>query len=129
MITGPGLELNVPIFNLNNGNVTRSKTEIQQAILQYRSVRQRITLEVEESYSRYISACEVFDLWHSRIVPSLERSLEQAQNAYKTGEVSYLFVLETMRQLVDAKKRKAQSTSALYKTAAQLNFSIGRKKI
>ena len=63
------------------------------------------------------------------ILPGLDENLARAEKAYAAGEVSYLFVLETMRQRLDAGLRAADATAELARAAAQLDRSIGRKRV
>jgi len=48
---------------------------------------------------------------------------------YIAGEESYLFVLETMRQLSEARMRKAELAADLRRAAAQLSYCTGKKII
>ncbi len=129
LTVGPGFQIEIPIFNWNSGNVARAKAMLEQSAQQYVAVRHSIILEVREAYNRYVSACKAFELWDTGIVPSLEEAIGRAQKAYAVGEVSYLFVLETMRQLLDARLRKAEVAAELRRTAAQLNYSVGKNTI
>ena len=124
---GPGFQMDIPILNQNNGKVARAQAELEQAARQYVAVRHRLTLEVQEAYNRYILFHKEFELWSADIVPSLEKAVDQSQRAYIVGEKSYLFVLETMRQLSEARMRKAELAADLRRAAAQLNYSVGKK--
>ena len=126
---GPAFQVDIPILNQNNGKVARAQAELEQAARQYVAVRHRLTLEVQEAYNRYVLVHKEFEIWHTDIVPSLEEAVEQAQKAYIAGEKSYLFVLETMRQLSEARMRKAELAADLRRAAAQLDYSVGKKII
>ena len=126
---GPAFQVDIPIMNRNNGNVARAQAELEQAALQYVAVRHSLTLEVQEAYNHYVLVHKEFEIWHSDIVPSLEEAVDQAQKAYIAGEESYLFVLETMRQLSEARMRKAELAADLRRAAAQLSYCTGKKII
>ena len=85
LTVGPGLALEIPIFNQNDGKIAYAKAELEQAARRYEAVRQNIILEVKQAYTQYISIHEQFDLWSSDIIPSLEQALEQTQKAYEAG--------------------------------------------
>ena len=129
LTVGPGFAVEVPIFNQNNGRIARAKAELEQATRQYEAVRQKIIFQVREAHTRYVSAHEEFELWRSDIIPSLEKTVGQAQKSFASGEASYLLVLETMRKLLEVRMRQAELTAHLHRSAAQLNYCIGKKMI
>lgn len=126
---GPGFQVEIPIFNRNNGRIARAKAELEQAARQYEAVRQSIMLQVREAHAQYVSAHEEFGLWHNEIVPSLEKTGEQAQRSYEAGDVSYLLVLEVKQRLFEARLRQTELAAQLRRSAAQLNYCIGMKMI
>jgi cobalt-zinc-cadmium efflux system outer membrane protein len=129
LTTGPGLSTEVPIFNQNNGEIARAKAELEQATRQYEAVRQNIILQVRQAHTQYVSALEEFELWHSDIIPNLEKASEQAQKSFEAGEVSYFFILEAKRKLLEACMRKTEFAADLHRSAAQLNYCIGKRMI
>ena len=129
LTVGPGLEFEIPIFNQNQSQIARAKTELEQASRQYEALRQNIILEVKQAYTRYVSAYEQFDLWNNDIVPSLEQVLEQTSKSFEIGEVPYLTVLEAKRKLIEAKVQLAELTANVHRSAAELNYYVGKKMI
>ena len=124
---GPGFQVEVPILNQNNGGIARAKAELEQATRHYETVRQTIILQVKEAHTQYLSAHEEFELWRGTIVPSLARVGEQAEKSFAAGEVPYLSVLEANRRLFGANLRQRELAAQLYRSAAQLNFCVGRR--
>lgn len=123
----PGFQLEVPVFNRNQGRIARAKAELQQASFQYVALRHRIARDVSEAYHRYELSYASFQLWNNNVLPSLDRAVRLAQKAYQLGETSYLPVLETMRQWLDARLRKAEIEAELKRSVSSLNFTIGKK--
>jgi cobalt-zinc-cadmium efflux system outer membrane protein len=126
---GPGLEAEVPLFNQNQGGIARARAEMEQAARQYEAVRQNIMLQVRQAYTEYVSAHERFDLWNNQIVPSLTKTLDEMQKSLAAGEVPYLSVLQAREKLVEARMREAELAANLYRSVAQLDYSIGRRMI
>jgi cobalt-zinc-cadmium efflux system outer membrane protein len=129
LTVGPGLEVEIPIFNQNQGQIARAKAVLEQAARQYEALRQNIILQVQQAYTRYVSEHEEFELWSNDIIPSLERTVEQAKKSYKIGEVTHLTVLQIERRLIEAKVQLAELIANLHSDAAELNYSIGKKMI
>jgi cobalt-zinc-cadmium efflux system outer membrane protein len=124
-----GLRTEVPIFNWNQGRISRAKAELEQASHNYVAIRQRVALTVSEAYTRYETALKSYELWNSSVLPSLEEAVKLSQNSYGTGDISYLPVLEATRQMLDAKLRKSEVEAELRRSVSQLNFSLGKKVI
>ncbi len=124
-----GIRTEVPIFNWNQGRISRAKAEIEQASHNYVAIRQRVALNVSEAYARYELAMKSYQLWNSKVIPSLEQAVTLSTNSYGTGDVSYLPVLEANRQLFDAKLRQAEASAELRRAVSQLNFSLGKTTI
>lgn len=129
LTVGPGLAVEIPVFNQNSGAIARARAELEQATRHYEVVRQAIILQVRQAYTQYISAHEEFDLWNNQIIPSLEQVFEQTQQSLTAGEVSYLSVLEARAKLVEARLRGTELVAQLHRTAAELNYSVGNKML
>jgi outer membrane protein, heavy metal efflux system len=127
-VLGPGLSLEIPLFNQNQGPRARAHAEIERAIWHYAATRHRLVQEVRDAHQRYATTAQAETLLRKEILPGLDENLRRAEKAYAAGEVSYLFVLETMRQRLDAGLRAADATAELARAAAQLDRSIGRKR-
>lgn len=122
---GPGMQIELPFLNQNNGKTARAKAQLQQAAQQYLATKQRIALEVTEASSVYRASNQAFELCHTQWAPEAKKAAERAQKAFAVGEVSYLFVLEINRQLLDAHVREAVAQANVHRAAAQLKRSIG----
>ena len=123
----PGLQVEVPLLNRNQGKIARAKAEIEQASFQYVALRQRISLDITESFNRYEEMYKVYNVWKNQTIPSLEEAVRLVQLSYERGDISYLPVLEALRQLVNGKLRKAEIDAELRRSISQLNYNIGNK--
>lgn len=126
---GPGLQIDLPIFNRNRGGISRAEAEIERAAKQLIAARQRVVAEAREAYAQLAQARESRDLWRARLLPPLEEDIRGAERAYKAGDVSYLFVLETTRRLTDARLREIESQAAAARALIALERSVGRRLI
>jgi cobalt-zinc-cadmium efflux system outer membrane protein len=124
---GPGFEVEIPIFNRNEGEIAQAKAKWEHSVRQYEAVRQSIFLQVKESYTRYVAAHEEYELWQSSVVPSLQETARKTQESFAAGEVSYLLVLQAEQELIQARMHQAELAADLNRTAAQLNYSVGKK--
>jgi cobalt-zinc-cadmium efflux system outer membrane protein len=126
---GPGMLVEIPIFDTNQGGRARSSAEIEQTARRYLAVQHLIASEVRQAMNRYSQAAEALRLWQSSILPPLEESLREAESAYAAGDVSYLSVVDSTLKLVEARMGQAAAAADLRRANAELDRSIGRSRV
>jgi outer membrane protein, heavy metal efflux system len=124
---GPGLLIELPFFYQNGGARERTRAEIVRAAWQYAAARQRIGFEVRTAHRAYGRALEMLAVTRSRVLPELTKALERTEKAFATGDVAQLLVLETSRQLLEARARAVDLEATVSRAAADLDRSVGRK--
>ena len=105
----------------------RADAEVEQAARRYAARRQLVDLEVSEARATLAQSLDSLADWHDRVVSELARAVEKARLAYKSGDVSYLAVLETTRQWIDAGLRDVDLVAAARRAAAELDRSVGTR--
>lgn len=125
---GPGIQLELPILNQNNGKVARAQAELTQAARQYIAVRHRIAREVMESHTHYIAAKKALKILQVDIMPAATTAAANATEAYTIGAISYLELLDFKRQLLASRLREAEAKADLRKAEVSLEHSIGFKR-
>lgn len=124
---GPGMKLALPLFNQNQGTIARADADLERARRQQQTLRDRIILEVRESYARVEQARQDLAAWRTQIRPAMEEAVTLSERAYRAGETPLLQVLDANRQLLDAQVREAQVASELRRARAELERSVGRR--
>lgn len=124
---GPGLQIDLPIFNRNQGGISRAEAEIERAAKQLIATRQRVAAEVQEAYTQLVQAREAHEVWRTRVLPAVEQDIRLAEHAYASGDVAYLFVLENTRRLTDARLREPELQAATARALALLERGVGRR--
>ncbi|NOU43825.1 MAG: TolC family protein [Methyloglobulus sp.] len=125
-VSGPGLDIALPIFNQNQGGVAQAKARFEKAARSYTTLRDRIVLEVREAFTRLQQAHASLNQWQTEILPPLNEAVKNAEKAYGHGNVSYLFVLEAQRKSLDAQLKAVAAEADLRRVRAELERSIGR---
>jgi outer membrane protein, heavy metal efflux system len=123
---GPGVDLGLPIFNRNQGPRARDKAQLQRAAATYAAVQQQIGLDIREASSLMDQARESLTTWRGNIVAPLQTTVTDAEGAYREGEVSYLFVLENTRRLIDARIRERELLADEQRARARIERAVGR---
>jgi cobalt-zinc-cadmium efflux system outer membrane protein len=125
--TGPGLALDLPFFQRNQGSIRRADAEVERAAWQYLAARDRVELEVREARAQSVQAIQALDRLRREVIPAVRRNAEMAETAYRNGDLSFLTALEGSRPLTEVRLREAEGIAAVCRAAAQLERSIGRK--
>jgi cobalt-zinc-cadmium efflux system outer membrane protein len=123
----PAFRVGIPIFNWNEGAITRGMAEREQSTRRLQTVRERVAQEVRQANALYSQAAADYRVWTGEIRPAVQKAIRQAENTYKEGGTSLLLVLETTRQLIDTRTREAQLRADLAKAWAELERAVGRK--
>ncbi|MFO0803103.1 MAG: TolC family protein [Gemmataceae bacterium] len=126
-VFGPALRFTVPLFNRNQGGVTRAEAELERAERNRQTVANQIILDVQRSHLQYRQACTELEWLRSKVRPEVEAAIRRLQAAYLEGNVTIFIVLETTRQLLDNYLREAQLVADLRRFWAELERSTGRK--
>ncbi|MDB5119612.1 MAG: hypothetical protein JWN56_830 [Sphingobacteriales bacterium] len=123
----PGIQMELPVLNRNQGKIARARAEMEQASFNYVSIRQRVVLDVANAYDRYEQTLKSYQVWNTNTLPALQEAVRLSRLTYQRGDISYLPVLEAMRQLMNGQLRKAEIEAELRRAVSQLNLSIGKK--
>lgn len=124
---GPGFEWAVPLLNQNQAGNARAKAQLEAASRRYMTVKNRIVLEVRESLAQAQQAQQNLRGWRDEIAPPLREAVALAEKAYRAGDVSFLQVLETTRNLTVARLREAEAGAAFERAVANLERSVGHR--
>ena len=124
---GPGLQLEIPIFNQNNGRIARAKAELTQASLQYLAIKDRIALEVTSARTRYAAAKDALSALRDRALSAATAEAEAARAAFKAGEIASHDLAEIEIRYWTSKILEAEAQAELLKAEAELKHGIGFK--
>ncbi len=123
----PGIVAELPIFNRNQGGIARADAEVERASWQYLATRQRIANEVQDAFNQYWQARETLTQWQANILPPAETNVQLSEAAFRSGDQSYLFVLDALRRRTEIYARDVELQAELRRTIVQLDRSVGRK--
>jgi cobalt-zinc-cadmium efflux system outer membrane protein len=126
---GPGVRLEIPVFNRNQGLVLRSEWSVDQAIHNYHSVQNRVATEVRTSIGGVRQAKASLMLLRQEVLPDLKNSIQLAETAYRDGAETYFWVLQSTTQYLDSRIRELELLADLRRALAELDCAVGRRVI
>lgn len=92
-----GVTVPFPVYNRNQGNIQRSKINVQQSMLELQAQEVRVVAEVKQAEKEYLIACASVERLEQTIRPAADRVLETARVRWRSGEQSVLFYLAAVR--------------------------------
>ena len=92
----------------------------------FRSLHNQIVLDVRQAQLRYAQARAELEVLDGQTRPEVTAAIQRAASAYRDGDVGYIVVLQTSRQLIDAELRQVQLHAELRRAWAELERSVGR---
>lgn len=125
--TGPGLAAEVPLFNRNQGRISRAQAEMEQAALRYAALREQIESEVASNLSRFVQAESALERLREQLLPSAQASVSFSEKAYEVGNISYLDFQLAKQPLLDLQMREIEAVGTFHRARAELERAVGRK--
>lgn len=124
--TGPGVNMDVPAFNRNQGQISRADAEVLRFGRLYASLKDRVEHEVTEAYERASQARASLAVLRERVRPNADESIRLTERAYENGDLSLLNVLEATRPRFDVVLREIDALAEIERARAELERAIGR---
>lgn len=125
--TGPGLSVEIPLFNRNQGGISRAEAQLRRVTLQYLELAVQVRSEVRVSRIRLSQAKEQLGLLRTDLLPLLRETLALAEKAYTNGNISYLDLQLAQRPLLDALRSEETAILDFRRAKAELERAVGKQ--
>lgn len=116
------VQVPLPIFNKNQGEVARATQESQQLGARLRALQNDVTTEVQNAFDTYSTARVQLDSIEREQLPEAQKVREIIQYSYRRGEASFLDFLDAQRAYNDTiqsyNDAKADFARSLYQIDA-----------
>jgi len=119
---GPTLTVPLPIFD--TGSATKDKLKAQEigARHELTQMQRQVIEDVRRAYAGYRSSLSILRLADGQLLPLAQERYDQAQSAYKAGEIDLLRLLAAEEDLQDARKKIID----LHKRASLARIKLNR---
>lgn len=124
----PGFQVDIPIFNWNQGGVGRAEAEVAAAALRYRLARQAVLTDVRLARLSLSQAVGSLRRFRETVLPLLQKAADTSTQSFKTGDQPYLVTLEATRRLADARLRRIDLEAEVRRARANLERHVGRRQ-
>jgi cobalt-zinc-cadmium efflux system outer membrane protein len=120
-----GISFPLPIFHRNQGRVTETASLVAMARHEERIAAHELEVVLSTAWSTHHTAHEQMDQLTERIAPAAERALIQAQEAYRSGRLMFLELVDAQRTFNDVLLRTMELRRDLALAEADLMSLLG----
>lgn len=127
--SGMVFEMGIPIFNRNQGEITKSKIKIEQSKLELEYFKIKMENEIIASFEKYNNAKKMFE----KFSPSFMKNVDNlSKNAIMNFENKNISIIQFIDYQTSYLNFKIQHSNALYQyleAINQLNYEVGKEII
>ncbi|MDF1660770.1 MAG: TolC family protein [Planctomycetota bacterium] len=122
---GPGLQFEIPVLNNGEGGKARTAANVEKLLRTRAMLKHQIAVEVRLALLNVNQAQSNYQFWRSKTLPEIQKAADLAEQEFQAGQISYLPVLESKRQVINAQLTQQQLLNQLQIAYADLEWSIG----
>jgi cobalt-zinc-cadmium efflux system outer membrane protein len=124
---GLGVSIPIPLFNRNQGEVARAKSEQLRADFLAQAARDQVLQDVETAYASFESSRERLRLYEQTYLAQAKESLEIEEFSFRNGAASILDFLDAERTYRATQLAYRQQLAAYLTNLAQLESAVGTR--
>src|SRR5262245_4854452 len=125
---GIGVSVPIRVFDRNQGEVARTRAEIERAEANREATLQRVLAEVDTALSQVTSARDKLKLLNEVYLPKAQRARDTVEFAYRRGGVSLLDFLDAERAYRDTTLDHVRALGGYQTALDELEAAVGYGK-
>lgn len=123
---GPAIELEIPIFDQNQAQISKAEYRYAQALRRLEGVSAHVVQQVRGAYERYVMALDTARLYRTELLPLRETSLDLARESFAAGKTGFLSVLEAQDRLLASRREYVDRLESVALSIPDLEGACGR---
>ncbi|MGH9433038.1 MAG: TolC family protein, partial [Terriglobia bacterium] len=123
------VNMEIPIFDRNQGEIARTHYAITQAQEQQRAASDLVMTDVRNAYEGYKTNAEVVELYRSGYLKEAKDSRDISQYAYKRGAASLLDFLDAERSYRATELAYLQTLANYMDSVEQVREAVGTRNL
>ena len=120
-----GVTVPLPIFNRNQGNIARSRLNLDQTRVEYASVERQIADQVAEQVQEFQLSLDGVRELENEILPASTRVREAALKQFQGGATNAIEYLEVQRQYNEVVRQYRDALVRHRRSMLDLNTAVG----
>jgi len=123
------LSVQVPLWNLNSGNVARASAEADQALDRRAAQRRDLDARLRQSQLHLGHLIEQAARYRERLLGPAQQMLTLARRGFESGEQHVLALVDAYNTYFDAEVRYLELLQEAGQEAAELRFAAGQELV
>jgi len=121
-----GVTMNVPLaLDRRRGAVREASAKVFQRRAEVEQLIARVQFEIQEAYAKVRESSGVVDIYDRRILPVASDSVRAGQAGYQAGNVDFLRLIQSQRELIGVRERQVQALAEYHSRLADLERVVG----
>jgi len=117
---------NVPVYRARRyGAVSEAEARIAQRRAELARLTDQVNFQVQEAYEKVLQAQQSVALYEKTILPKAMLNIDAAFAEYKAGKLSFLYLIDARRSLVNLRDRYYETLAESFRRRATLDRVIG----
>jgi cobalt-zinc-cadmium efflux system outer membrane protein len=122
-------QIQIPIFDRNQGEIARTKIAITQAQEQEKAASDQVLTDVADAYEGVQTNNQIIQLYRSGYLDDAQQDREISEYAYKRGAASLLDYLDAERSYRTTQLAYRQALAAYLLALEQLREAVGTRSL
>ena len=124
---GVGVDLSVPLFDRNQGNIDKASSVVEQARHEQRARIVELRTEVEQATRDFQFAAEAVSGELPARLQAARNARDKIETAYRAGGRPLIDVLDAQRTLRDTQRLAVQDRAAYWRSLYKVNATVGKE--
>jgi cobalt-zinc-cadmium efflux system outer membrane protein len=124
---GAGVELSLPVFDRNQGNIEKARSALAQSGSELRTRMVEVRAEIEEASRDYRFAYEAVTTDAPRRIEAARNARDKIETAYRVGGRPLIDVLDAQRTFRDIQRVDVEDRAGYWQSLYRLNAAVGKE--
>jgi len=124
---GAGVELSLPVFDRNQGNIEKARSALAQSSSELRTRLVEVRAEVQEASRDYRFAYEAVTADAPLRIESARNARDKIETAYRAGGRPLIDVLDAQRTFRDTQRLDVEDRTGYWQALYRLNAAVGKE--
>jgi len=119
------VSLPLPLFDRNQGNIAAARAEVDRAREKRRATEVQLRAELAGQWQQLQTALQETTAIRKDMLPGALEAFAAAEEAYRSGKLEYLDVLDAQETLFEAEMQLLDALTALHQTLTAIERLVG----
>ncbi len=121
-----GIGIPLPLFDRNTGNIEAAVAEAEQARQEQRATQLALRTELAQQWQEAKTALAEANMIGNTMLPAAEQAFQSAEEAYRSGKLEYLDMLDAQQTLADIRAQHIEALAEAHRSVTDLERLIGK---